>query len=44
VVKVLQSSSSTLKDAFYALIVNGILKCKIGEAGPKVNNCLLSVS
>jgi len=44
VVKVLQSSSSTLKDAFYALNVNGILKCKIGEAGPKVNNCLLSVS
>ncbi|CAB79115.1 putative protein [Arabidopsis thaliana] len=35
VVKVLQSSSSTLKDAFYALNVNGILKCKIGEAGPK---------
>ncbi|KAG7546731.1 Dolichyl-diphosphooligosaccharide--protein glycosyltransferase subunit Swp1 [Arabidopsis suecica] len=35
VVKVLGSSSSTLKDAFYALNVNGILKCKIGEAGPK---------
>ncbi|XP_010449112.1 PREDICTED: dolichyl-diphosphooligosaccharide--protein glycosyltransferase subunit 2 [Camelina sativa] len=32
VVKVLGSSSSTLKDAFYALSVNGILKCKTGEA------------
>ncbi|CAE6185183.1 unnamed protein product [Arabidopsis arenosa] len=35
VVKVLGSSSSTLKDAFNALNVNEILKCKIGEAGPK---------
>ncbi|KAG7542064.1 Dolichyl-diphosphooligosaccharide--protein glycosyltransferase subunit Swp1 [Arabidopsis thaliana x Arabidopsis arenosa] len=35
VVKVLGSSSSTLKDAFYALNVNRILKCKIGDAGPK---------
>lgn len=43
VVKVLGSSSSTLKDAFYALKVNGILKCKTGEDVPKVNNCLLSV-
>lgn len=44
VVKVLgSSSSSTLKDAFYALKVNGILKCKTGEDVPKVNNCLLSV-
>lgn len=35
VVKVLGSSSSTLKDAFYALKVNGILKCKTGDAVPK---------
>ncbi|KAF2540468.1 hypothetical protein F2Q68_00029619 [Brassica cretica] len=36
VVKVLASpSSSTLKDAFYALSVNGILKCKSGEDVPK---------
>uniref|UniRef100_A0A1J3GK09 Dolichyl-diphosphooligosaccharide--protein glycosyltransferase subunit 2 n=1 Tax=Noccaea caerulescens TaxID=107243 RepID=A0A1J3GK09_NOCCA len=35
VVKVLGSSSSTLKDAFYALKVNGILKCKTGEDVPK---------
>ncbi|VVB12234.1 unnamed protein product [Arabis nemorensis] len=35
VVKVLGSSSSTLKDAFYALSVNGILKCKTGEDVPK---------
>lgn len=43
VVKVLGSSSSTLKDAFYALSVNGILKCRTGEDVPKVNNCLFSV-
>ncbi|CAH2078395.1 unnamed protein product [Thlaspi arvense] len=35
VVKVLGSPSSTLKDAFYALKVNGILKCKTGEDVPK---------
>uniref|UniRef100_M4FCG5 Dolichyl-diphosphooligosaccharide--protein glycosyltransferase subunit 2 n=1 Tax=Brassica campestris TaxID=3711 RepID=M4FCG5_BRACM len=31
VVKVLGSPSSALKDVFYALSVNGILKCKSGE-------------
>ncbi|CAF2130559.1 unnamed protein product [Brassica rapa] len=31
VVKVLGSPSSALKDVFYALSVNGILKCKTGE-------------
>ncbi|CAH8368285.1 unnamed protein product [Eruca vesicaria subsp. sativa] len=35
VVKVLGSSSSALKDLFYALSVNGILKCKTGEIVPK---------
>ncbi|KAL0737963.1 hypothetical protein Bca4012_014173 [Brassica carinata] len=35
VVKVLSSSSSALKDVFYALSVNGILKCKSGEDVPK---------
>ncbi|CAN6913500.1 unnamed protein product [Brassica oleracea] len=35
VVKVLALSSSTLKDALYALSVNGILKCKSGEDVPK---------
>ncbi|CAN8325454.1 unnamed protein product [Cochlearia groenlandica] len=35
VVKVLESSSFTLKDVFYALNVNGILKCKAGEDVPK---------
>ncbi|KAG5413559.1 hypothetical protein IGI04_001126 [Brassica rapa subsp. trilocularis] len=36
VVKVLASpSSSTLKDVFYVLSVNGILKCKSGEDVPK---------
>ncbi|KAJ0263543.1 Dolichyl-diphosphooligosaccharide--protein glycosyltransferase subunit 2 [Hirschfeldia incana] len=36
VVKVLASpSSSSLKDVFYALTVNGILKCKSGEDVPK---------
>ncbi|XP_013717491.2 dolichyl-diphosphooligosaccharide--protein glycosyltransferase subunit 2-like isoform X2 [Brassica napus] len=35
VVKVLASPSSALKDVFYALSVNGILKCKTGEDGPK---------
>ena len=44
VVKVLASpSSSTLKDVFYALSVNGILKCKSGEDVPKVNNRLLPI-
>lgn len=41
VVKVLASPSSALKDVFYALSVNGILKCKTGEDVPKVNVCLL---
>ncbi|CAN8231185.1 unnamed protein product [Cochlearia groenlandica] len=45
VAKVLgSSSSSTLKDAFYALNVNGILKCNTGEAVLEVNICLLLVS
>ncbi|XP_018485011.1 dolichyl-diphosphooligosaccharide--protein glycosyltransferase subunit 2-like [Raphanus sativus] len=35
VVKVLASPSSALKDVFYALSVNGILKCKSGEDVPK---------
>ncbi|WZZ25108.1 hypothetical protein YC2023_008509 [Brassica napus] len=35
VVKVLALSSSTLKDALYALSLNGILKCKSGEDVPK---------
>ncbi|KAF8101358.1 hypothetical protein N665_0206s0037 [Sinapis alba] len=35
VVKVLASPSSSLKDVFYALSVNGILKCKSGEDVPK---------
>ncbi|KAG7543576.1 Terpenoid cyclases/protein prenyltransferase alpha-alpha toroid [Arabidopsis thaliana x Arabidopsis arenosa] len=35
VVKVLASPSSALKDVFYALRVNGILKCKSGEDVPK---------
>ncbi|KAL0659466.1 hypothetical protein Bca4012_080051 [Brassica carinata] len=35
VVKVLASPSSALKDVFYALSVNGILKCKTGEDVPK---------
>lgn len=43
VVKVLALSSSTLKDALYALSLNGILKCKSGEDVPKVKNCLLPV-
>lgn len=38
VVKVLASPSSALKDVFYALRVNGILKCKSGEDVPKVNS------
>lgn len=40
VVEVLASPSSTLKDAFYALSVNGIMRCKSGKDVPKVNNCL----
>ncbi|CAN7132511.1 unnamed protein product, partial [Brassica rapa subsp. narinosa] len=35
VVEVLASPSSTLKDAFFALSVNGILRCKSGEDVPK---------
>ncbi|XP_013737540.2 dolichyl-diphosphooligosaccharide--protein glycosyltransferase subunit 2-like [Brassica napus] len=35
VVKVLGSPSSALKDVFYALSVNGILKCKSGDDVPK---------
>ena len=38
VAKVLASPSSALKDVFFALSVNGILKCKTGENVPKVNN------
>ncbi|KAL0791150.1 hypothetical protein Bca101_007396 [Brassica carinata] len=35
VVEVLASPSSTLKDAFYALSVNGIMRCKSGKDVPK---------
>ncbi|CDY65340.1 BnaC03g64370D [Brassica napus] len=35
VVEVLASPSSTLKDAFFALSVNGIMRCKSGEDVPK---------
>ncbi|CAN6879039.1 unnamed protein product [Brassica oleracea] len=35
VAKVLASPSSALKDVFFALSVNGILKCKTGENVPK---------